>query len=196
MTFLRRLFPLALCIAATGIGPPSLCAQEPVELQRLLERFQSPDTTDAATQELMRMGASDPQARDYLAARLPSVIEKRLDPNVWLNAVQLAGKLKIVETIPAIAKWIRPVAQGTVTLGGVMQLRNDPAAKALIAIGNPSVPTLAALLKRGNRHERETAAIALHHIGTLAAHQALRDHARVEADPNLRDFILKTLCNS
>lgn len=196
MSLLTKVIVGLLFLTLGALAPLCLHAQVSVELERLFERFQSPDTTDAATQELMTLGKSDAQALKYLAARLPMTIEKRLDPKVWANAVQVAGQLKIAEAAPALARWLNRNGVGTITLSGTMQLRNDPAARALVAIGDPSVAPLAAVMRRGNLHVRETAAIALYRIGTPTAQRALRGHAKVETDPRLRDFILKSLVSS
>ena len=193
MNFPKTLAVPLLCAVLQGPLPRCLYAQGSTDLPQLFKEFQELGTTDAATKKLLHLGKSDTQARKYLAQHLPEVIENRTDLQVWANAVEVAGQLKIAEALPALAKWIDRSGGGTITLSGMMQLRNDPAARALVAIGNPSVPTLAAVLRTGNLHERQTGAIALHLIGTPAARRALRDHAKVETDPNLRDFILRAL---
>lgn len=196
MTFLKSVATPLLCMASLHLLQPGLHAQESTDLLRLFKQFQEHSTTDAATKELIHLGKSDPQTRKYLARHLPEVIENRGNPQVWTNAVQVAGQLKIAEAVPALARWLDRNGGGTITLSGMMQLRNEPPARALVAIGDPSVPTLATVLRTGNLHQRETAAIALHRIGTPVAQRTLRDHAKVETDSNLRAFILTILGNS
>jgi|ERR1700722_11782133 hypothetical protein len=57
---------------------------------------------------------------------------------VWLNLVRLAKDLAIVETTPALAKWIGVTTSSITTLTTETHLENSPAGQALIQIGDPS----------------------------------------------------------
>jgi len=80
----------------------------------LVQQLQSEKTTNNARGELLRLGKSDPGVRQYLAAHLPPLIEsgpskadcQENSCETWLNAVELAGRLKIAKAVPALAQWI------------------------------------------------------------------------------------------
>ena len=193
MWFSERLLILLFCFCPLGPGAPTLYAQESAEPQTLFRQLQSPNTTDRAAGQLLKLGKSKPEARKYLATHLPDLIEKLSDPQVWTNAVQIAGRLKIAEAAPALAKWIGKGGQGTITIAQTMRLEDNPAAKALAEIGDPSLPTVSAVLKNGNLNERGDAVLVLYNIRSPAAQTTLRKHLKHETDPSLRDFIARIL---
>src|SRR5882724_11421670 len=107
----------------------ALQAQKPPEVSVLFRELQSPQKSNQATEELLKLGKFDPQVEHYLAIQLPPVIEKspQEDPEVWNNAVRLAGELKIVKAATALTKWIG-LGAGTVTMTQFVRLETNPAA--------------------------------------------------------------------
>jgi hypothetical protein len=188
-----RTIAFATCLTAILVA--DLYSQGSAQLRTLFQQFQSPPTTDQATEHLLKMGKSNPVDRKYLAMHLPSMIESdpTRDPRPWGNAVRLAGELKIVEAAPALRKWIGFNSGGTLTLAQEARLELNPAAKALAQIGDPSVPNLIGVLDHGNLNERQVAVYALTLIGSPRAKSALRQHQLRESDTNLRDLIDRTL---
>lgn len=170
-------------------------AQVSNQVQTLLQQLQSTQDSDEAAKKLLKLGGSDPKAREYLAAHLPTIIEKGpQDPaQPWINAVHLAGELRVVEALPALAKWIGLNNGGTITLAQEARLEANPPGKALAQIGAPAIPALVGVLDHGNPYERWNAAYALNLIGSPQAKTALRDHLKREQDPTMRDFIEKAL---
>jgi hypothetical protein len=117
----------------------------------LLQKLQFRQSSDRAKDELLKAGKSDIEVREYLTNHLPPLIESgESSPDCsgnscepWLNAVELAGQLKIVEAAPALAKWINWREPGPVVgLSMEARLVSFPAAKALIKIGDPAIPAV------------------------------------------------------
>ena len=108
----------------------------------LFQQLQSPETTDRADATLRERSTIDAEVKRYLAANLPALIGN--GPSkvpTWNNAVRLAGDLRIVETIPELAKWIGTQSgSGLITLARVVRLEEDPAGRALAQIGDPALP--------------------------------------------------------
>jgi len=161
----------------------------------LLQELQTPESSDQAAAKLLKQAKADPEARKYLAANLPPMIEKGpVKCPTWGNVVQLAGDLKIAEAAPALAKWIgQSTGIGTVTLTQVLRLENDLAGKALAQIGDPALPVLNDVLKNGSLSQRTAAVYALRMIASPSSKNSLRLHVNEETDPVLRDFIQNTL---
>ncbi len=194
MRFLRSLAIFPLCLGIGGPASPLRGAQQSTDVQTLFRQLESRETTDSAAEKLLKLGKSDPRARQYLAGQLPVMIETGPDNSQpWNNAVQLAGRLKIAEAAPALVRWIGKGGRGTVTLTDTVMLRNNPAAKALVEIGDASLPPVGSILQRGNLAERWDAALVLHNIDTRAAKDILRNHLERESDASLRSFIKNSL---
>src|SRR3984885_15823048 len=93
-----------------GPGVHSMLAQGRPSPSELVQQLQSEKTSNKARDELLRLGKSDPRVRQYLAAHLPSLIESGPSKadcpenscETWLNAVELAGRLKIAKAVPAL----------------------------------------------------------------------------------------------
>jgi hypothetical protein len=143
----KSLLVLVTCLI---IGTAPAQPQENLSVAALFDQLQSPDTTDGATRELLKR-AADPEVRKYLATHLPGLIEKgpvKVQP--WNNATRVAGEFRITEAVSALAKWIgAQTGTGLLTLPREVRLENEPAAKALAQIGDPSVPALADILRHG-----------------------------------------------
>jgi hypothetical protein len=141
--------------------------------------------------QLLELGKSDPAARAYLVAHLPAFIGAGPQAFAWVDAVRLAGDLKIVEAAPALAKFIGIPIGPAYTLGESAHLKDSPAGLALVEIGDPAVPALDAVLEHRNVNDRWEAAYALNLIGSTEAEAVLTKDAPHERDETLRDFIAR-----
>jgi hypothetical protein len=186
-----------------GPGVPWTRAQGHPSPSKLVQNLQSEQMTDDARDELLRRGKSDPEIRQYLTAHLPSVIESgESSPDCsgnscepWLNAVHLAGRLKIGAAAPALAKWIdwRNPGAPVLGMGPEARLVFNPAARALIEIGDPAVPAVQHALEYGNSREHYRALRVLCIIHSASAKAVLRDHLQHEPDPDLQAMIKRAL---
>jgi len=178
------------------VGPASPVPRprQSIEVQTLFRQLESRETTDSAAEKLLKLCKADPKARQYLVEQLPAMIQRGpAESQMWNNAAQLAGSLKIAEAVPALIKWIGKAARGSITLSETARLNNSPAAKSLLEIGDPSVPWLARVLQHGNLAERWDAALVLQNIGTSNARDTLRKHLERETDTSLQSFIKRSL---
>jgi HEAT repeat protein len=165
---------LAAMISIAGFAS-LVSSQEVLDSPALFRQLQSVGTSDKAKEALMKLASTDPEARKYLAAIIPILIQNSKG-HVWLNAVHIAGELKISEAVPALAKWIDVDNVGEISWGLLRNLETNPAGKALAQIGDPSVPALVSILEHGTVSERHTAYLALGLIHSVALRAAIRDH--------------------
>ncbi|MGH9866042.1 MAG: HEAT repeat domain-containing protein [Candidatus Acidiferrales bacterium] len=184
-----------LLVCLLLFGAAALHGQEIPKAAVLFQELQSQQTTDQATMTLVKLGKIDPAVRKYLAIHLPSMIQNdpKYSPEPWTNAVRLAGELKIVETAPALAKWIRLDNIGGTTITEFMRLDTDPAGKALAEIGDPAIPALVRVLNNGDARERRDAYLCLNLIGSSSAKSVLMTHVKDESDVPLRKFVQRLL---
>jgi HEAT repeat protein len=156
---------------------------------------QSPTEIKQASEQLLRLGKSDPKARDYIALHLPPLIEKGPKDYLgrWITFVRLAGELKIAEAAPALAKWLTIDNIGEISTAGFMRLENNPAGAALVQIGDLAIPAVTTVFDHGTLRERRYAVYVLIQINSPSAKRALREQLNHEADEDLRDFIRKSL---
>jgi hypothetical protein len=79
-----------------------------VDVQSLLTQLSQGSTTNSAAQQIHDLALKDVTVRDYLAQKLPTMISANAKGDwrsvnlMWLNAVRLAGQLKLETTIPAL----------------------------------------------------------------------------------------------
>jgi len=186
---------VAIAVVLIPVARLELGAQNPQQAQQLLARLQSAQSSDEATEKLLRLGSSDPNVKQYLASHLPAILIKgpRDSSQPWMNAVRLAGELKIAEAVPALTKWIGLNTGGPLTLAQEGRLDTNAPAKALVQIGNPAIPALSAVVNHGSLSERWNSAYALNLIRTPQAKAVLRDHVSREPDPSLRQFIQRSI---
>lgn len=175
------------------LGPTAVSHQS-ASVPKLFEQLQSEETTNQAAEQLMMLGPRNDEARRYLTKSLPTLImmEPKDHPHSWVNAVRLAGELRITEAIPALAKWIGlPVGSlSGETLAEAANLDFSPAGKALAKIGEPAVPTLARVLDKGDQREQWVAYRALYLNGSAQSLGVLRQHIGRE-----KDAIFNARCN-
>ena len=196
------LIPLVRCLAILLMSMSTLAfasAQSTPKAATLFQQLQVDRTSKEAEQQLLNLAKSDRTVRTYLVAHLPPLIEMGPYPPgsnspspapTWRNAATLAGELKIVEAVPALAKFIAERSSGpTETLSQESNLTAYPAGLALVKIGDPAVPAIGEVLERGNLFERVRAIYALNLIGSSKAKAVLSQHAPHEPDEGLRDFI-------
>ncbi|HLK03907.1 MAG TPA: HEAT repeat domain-containing protein [Candidatus Acidoferrum sp.] len=161
-----------------------LQSDSPVEIHRAAER-------------LLQLGRSDESVREYLARRLPPLIErgpaKKENPGPWIALVQLAGDLKIAESSAALAKWLTIDNIGDISTAGFLKLENNPAGTALVKIGDPAVPALYDVLEHGTLRERRYAVYALIRIASPRARSSLLEHQKNESDEELKKLIQRSL---
>ena len=196
-----RLCALVLVFSSLlGLG------QSPPTIQSLFVQLRQEKTTSAAAQEIRDRAVKDSAARDFMAQRLPSMIKSRpAGPTnlIWMNAVRLAGQLKVTSAIPALkdALSLGPIRGGYdygtsdnyPSPSEGVKLRYDIVGRALADIGDPSVPSLADVLSHGDAPARKRAFFILSNINSPAARQALRDHLPNEGDPAIKEMIQKEL---
>jgi HEAT repeat protein len=145
--------------------------------------------------QILYVSKKDSAAREYVVQRLPEMIKSGTD-EPWLNAVELAGKLKATETIPALVQAMsRPPFPATryYSFGMEMRLETDIVAKALSQIGDPAIPAVTSLLGAEDRKIRGRAVLILNNMGTPAARKPLRDRLPHETDPEIKDLIKRGL---
>jgi len=205
--FLVLLVMYGTLIRSDGASVKFVAMQQSPDVAELFEKLRLPDTTTNAFVQLAARAKSDPSAKTYLGAHLPALIDEGPEYNiqeptpnsnggvsqVWLNAVALAGKLKVTQAIPVLTKWISVDTSVMGSLSTATALTNNPAAQALIQIGNPAVPALQAILQNGKSDERWGAYRTLAQIGTPQAGGVLRRHLPHETDPGLAAAIRQTL---
>jgi len=167
----------------------------------LLDRLQKVETSDRATEELVQLSKLKSSTREALAAALPPIIAKGpTPPKVWHNAVKLAATLKIRETIPALMDWLNYFGSDFIVGGFGMGPTQYPAAWALIQIGDPAVPALAAVLAgpdhqtpRQADHRKEVSIEILQQLGTPLARKALEETLPHQTDARIVQTIKQTL---
>jgi hypothetical protein len=160
-------------------------------------------TTDGAAKSIRDAASQDRTAKGFVAERIPSLLtsSRKTGDEVWMNAVRLAGQLKVVAAIPALkeALSVGPIRGGydnqspVISASQYFQLRYDIVARALADIGDPSIPTAADILSHGDAADRKRAVSILSNINSPAANQAMRDHLPVEQDPQIKEMIQRSL---
>lgn len=166
-------------------------AQQTSEVERLYAELQDESKTDTAVDQLKELAQNSLDARQYLAAHLPTLIASPSRGPIWLNSVRLAGDLKISEAVPALVTLLtQPGTQGgPITFAGEMRLDDDPAGKALAEIGEPALTGVGQLLKDGDKSTRWRAALVLSNIDSTGADQLLRLHLPSEGDSHIKRYI-------
>ena len=185
-------------LIATGIGlfVPPLSAQ--TQVSALLQQLESRRTTDSARTQLLQLGRSDPKARQYLAIHLPLLIAadpRNPDPSheflrrQWMNAVYLAGALRLVEAAPVLAKRLN--VRSTPLSGDYWNenLGGLPAGYALCQIGDPTIPLMERMLADGNSDQRTNAAYVLGAMNSPKSVAVLEDYAKNGKDRQLANYL-------
>jgi hypothetical protein len=198
-----------LCLGVVVMAFIAIAGQETTpKITSLYDRLIQPSETNVAAPEILELANNDSMARDFLARKLPSWIVDRLPPldartasPVWLNAVRLAGQLKMVEAVPALTQSLSrremcgayDIDMGNScnasTFARVARLDFDIVARALADIGDPSVPAVAGIFSNGDLPARKRATWILINIDSPAAHKAMRDHLPSESNPIVKGMM-------
>ncbi len=178
---------IVFMLPCTGVSPAQL---PPSEVQTLFRELQDRKTTDKATDRLEELAKRDMSSRQYVAGHLPALIQKTSMGPIWLNAVRLAGELKVTEAVPVLVVSLeQDNVGGSTTFAETQRLDNDAAGKALVKIGDPAIQAVAQVLESGDRNARWRAALVLLNINSPTARQVLHRHIPKESDSGLQDFI-------
>jgi hypothetical protein len=179
---MRHYSTLALVIA---LGIPQVTPNDSRAVVTLFKQLQQPSSTDQATAELSRIGPADTNTKSFLAKHLPDIIGKPpTNSYVWINSVRLAGRFRLTEAIPVLGENITAATEEA-SQGGLTsryQLVAFPCGKALVEIGEPSIPELTKILNSGELSREWIAYRALFLIGTPRAMTVLRE--RIASEPN------------
>jgi HEAT repeat protein len=154
-------------------GPGVACPH--ASIIRLMTTMSLQATKDALG-KIVKLATKDPHAREYVAQKLPEMI-RGPQTNLWFDALFLAGKLKVVEAIPALQEAMSrprfPADRSATSFGGIWRLDFDIVAKTLSQIGEPAIPAATELLKSEDAAIRGRALLILRNIATPAARKAL-----------------------
>jgi hypothetical protein len=184
---------VACCACNAGAQQPRASSRS---VEALFAELQNPATSAKAVRSLAALGRKQSAARGYMSGHLPAAIRDS-SGKVGENAMKLAGELKIKTAVPVLASHLRKLDlagnMGLMDIATYMRLEDDPAGKALVEIGDPSVGAVADVLEQGNRQARWRASLILMSIGTPAAIQALRNHIPSEKDPGVHAFLTRYL---
>jgi HEAT repeat protein len=176
-------------------GLARLCSgqADTIKAQQLLQEIKAGTNFADSLKELTLLGQSDPEVKAYLAGKLPTDITNKQDPKIWKAEVQLAGCLRLIAAVPQLVRLLIIDTEDLSATGAYrsMTMANNPPARALIAIGDPAVPAISALLQSEDRTTRSRAIRVLININTGAARNALSGHAPTEKDPSLQRMIQK-----
>jgi HEAT repeat protein len=181
--FLLALFGLFVAPAGAVPGPHK-------SLKVLFNELQEDATTDNALRQFLQRSPNDLGVKKFLSQHLPPVLDQPPKSyETYVNSVQLAGNFKIAAAIPALIKVITGASINGSTLAERERLDSFPCAKALVQIGEPSIPALSEALDGPSSEKHWFAYRALYLIGSPAAISALRDHVNREPDPTLKSEI-------
>ena len=110
---------------------------------------------------------------------------------MWVNAVQLAGKMKALEAIPSLQKAMSrpPFPAQTHVNFSTPPLQLDIVAKALSQMGDRAVPSVVDLVKNGDELMRNRCVNILINLNTPASRKALREWLPYETATSVRDLI-------
>lgn len=178
---------ILMCAAARQSSPP----QKTPDIKTLFAQLSDPKTTGHSAQQILRKASTDSGARDYIAERLPDLIEKPEMDEVWTNAVKLAGQLKASNAVPVLIRVLprSPFRPNVILFGEMLSLDTDPVGKALHEIGDPAVPALANVLEHGSdRMDRWRAARILWNIDSPLSQKIMHDDLQHETDPAIKQF--------
>jgi hypothetical protein len=169
-------------------------SQQSQDGSSLFAKLNQTSTTDRAAKHILEAASQDPAVRQQATEKLSEMIDKGEINEVWLNAVRLAGHLKVLEAVPSLQKAFLP---GKVEIGrpAVMTmateglLNDDVVAKALAEIGDPSLPAVKGFLKSADPKMRRRAVLILTNINSSASRSLLQDHLPGETDPGIKNLI-------
>ncbi len=144
----------------------------------LFSQLSDPSNAAAAEQKLELDARKDPQLLRQIELRLPSLILEAKQRSTLYQLAGLAANLKAVGSIPALASRLedRNEIFMSVTFTQYATMQDDPIARALVSIGDASVPALAKMLRSQKEFARVRAARALKLLNTPSAHEAIGEY--------------------
>jgi hypothetical protein len=168
-------------------------AQKSPDAHSLLDELNRAVTLDRATEQIAQLAQVDKDARKYFADRMPSMIDKPGTGPVWLNAVRLAGQLKVAGAVPALIQALPRGPVGGPVYGDIevfMRLDNDVVGKALSEIGDPAAVPVSEVLAHGDKkNARRRAALILLNMNSDLCMKILREDLPREKDQAIRYWI-------
>jgi HEAT repeat protein len=171
-----------------------VCAPTP-DIRFLMQQLDTPSAEKDTFEKIVKLAKKDPRAREYVVQKLPEMI-RGPQSDLWLDALRLAGTLKVEEAIPALQEAMsRPPfpAEPYLTFAGIWRLDGDIVAKTLSQIGEPAIPAATTLLKSEDAAMRGRALLILRNIGSPAARRVLVDQLPRETDRENQEIIEDTL---
>ena len=187
---MRLLVVMLFALMSNGLQLAGQDVVSQTQLGHLVEQLQNDTTSDQAAIQLQALAKTDSAVKPFLSAQLPEILERYPRGSVWLNAVRLAGSLRVVSAVPnLVAELSLPTKTGVISFTSERRLEDDPPGKALAEIGEPATQLVAKALERNDKAVRWRAALVLMNINSTNARQALRRHLQKEPDPNLRAVI-------
>jgi hypothetical protein len=184
--FAQLVFGFLLSIVLTQAAPQSAS-----NIRNLMAELSDVRTTSPeVAQQILVVAKKDANARDYVVQRLPDLINAP-GSDVWVNAVQLAGKMKALESIQSLQNAMSRApfpAQPYVSFG-MPPLQLDIVAKALSQMGDRVVPSVVDLLKNGDELMRNRCVEILINLNTPASRKALQEWLPHETATSVRDLI-------
>jgi HEAT repeat protein len=184
----RNKYCMAFILLCPVLSPLS-AAQKAPDIHTLFTELKEPGTTNRAAQQIPRVASENSAAREYIAEKLPDMIEKMTLDQVWRNAVRLAGQLKASNSVPALMRVLpRSPFKPSILIGSAMSLDADAVGKALCEIGDPAVPALANLLEHADKTTRWRAARILWNIDSPSSRKVMREDLQHETDPEIKRF--------
>jgi len=175
--FNQAVFGFLLSIALTQAAPHSANNIRNLMAELSDVRTTSPDVE----QQILVFAKKDANARDYVVQRLPDLINAP-GSDVWVNAVQLAGKMKAPEAIPSLQKAMsRPPfpAQAHVNFS-TPPLQLDIVAKDLSQMGDRAVPSVVDLVKNGDELMRNRCVNILINLNTPESRKLFESGCRTK----------------
>jgi HEAT repeat protein len=167
-----------------------MVGQDRPRIEALFAQFEQNGTHADTYAELKTLAQGDPDSRQYIAERLPTLIHGGDDkPSLWVVAVQLAGDLKVIEAAPILSDLLRFDHRAAISFGADINLSDDPVAWSLSLIGDPATDSVAGLFQKGDAPTRRRATIVLANVGTPRAREALFRQIDNEPDPALKAFM-------
>ena len=197
-----RLVSICLTVILTANTRGFSAAQTAQEVQQRFAQLQDASTSDEASVQLKALAGNNPDARLYLAKELPGLISRTSQnlsqDKVWSNCVHLAGELKIEETIPVLVKLFDPIrfsGSPVSTMTSRSRFDDDPVAKALVKIGQPTIGPVSGILEDKDKGQltRMRAALVLYNINLPNADAALAHDLQTETDVRVLSMIERRL---
>jgi HEAT repeat protein len=183
-----KLTLVLLIFATTVLAFP----QRQADIHNLFTQLNQPKNTDLAARQILALASMDSDARQYVKDRLPAMIDKPDSDEVWMNAVKLAGQLKVVEAVPSLVKALPRGPMGgplNTSFATQMRLNDDIVAKSLSQIGDPVIPAVTDFLNHGSDQSRRRAVLILTNIASPTARKVLQDRLPSESNPRIKQLI-------